>query len=512
MREGLRSAALALTATIALTAAPSRSFAQSAVAAPAAEFAPVVPHADGSYPVVPVASPTPAQVEDGRVALRTGVRLAGEGESDGALVQFLRAYRLSGSAALLFNLAAAHESQRQYALARSAMEAFLRDAPESVREPRRADAEALIQRVRGRVGTVVVAPLTPNVRIFVDGLEVPAQDIRAGAQLSVGRHRVALEAQGYERVDREIEVSFERPVTIRDALVERGARLTVVTPVPDAEVYVDGVRVGRTPLEAPINVPTRGYTIELRREGYAPARQVNDATAAANAGPSPVWAPELRPLDPLPRTFAARLRVRSEPLDESVRATLDGSPVAIDEEREVPEGAHELRVEGRQRTPARERITVRAHAGSEATALLALSPEGRAARSSVFLVAGGLTWGLGTAVFIAAGAVALGYYGPLIRDDQVAYESDRCAEVLRMRLPPGMCLDYTSRIEQNQSFQNIAWAVVGVGGATMLAGILIATVAPRVGTGPEQSTVRVRPYGSLDPARGGAQAGLAVHF
>ena len=187
----------------------------------------------------------------------------------------------------------------------------------------------------------------------LDGLERSTDRARAGLLVDSGRHRVALSAPGLEGREQDYDIAGAQVVVIREPLAPRRSTLAVDCDVPGAEVLVDGVVVGVTPMASPVAVIEGTRRVEVRRLGYTPFSTVIDAVGSgARVQPALAWGVQL------PDRIAARLVVvASEP---NIVATVDGQRVRADGADPIPPGVHRLRVERQGFFPLEQKIG-RAH-------------------------------------------------------------------------------------------------------------------------------------------------------
>ncbi|RMH41301.1 MAG: PEGA domain-containing protein [Deltaproteobacteria bacterium] len=88
------------------------------------------------------------------------------------------------------------------------------------------------------------------------------------------RYRIEVERPGFRRWQRDEEIPVEGGrVTVIAALKPVLVTLHVESTPPDAEVFLNGRSVGRTPLTLSDLDPSAAETIELRRPGYRPERR-----------------------------------------------------------------------------------------------------------------------------------------------------------------------------------------------------------------------------------------------
>jgi len=138
-------------------------------------------------------------------------------------------------------------------------------------------------KVEARIGAAAVGSLrvvssTPGAIVFVDG----EQKGRANEEipnLKVGQHIVEVRAQGYasQVVEQTIAAGEQRVARIDlvQGQAQGVAQLRIVSPVPDAEVFIDGSSAGKAPVERK-DLGAGKHYIVVRAKGYAEwKREVN---------------------------------------------------------------------------------------------------------------------------------------------------------------------------------------------------------------------------------------------
>lgn len=125
--------------------------------------------------------------------------------------------------------------------------------------------------------TLVVRSEPADAQLLVDGARIPGGSPHTVDGLSEGRHRVRVEANGYEPSEQIVAVQAGRQHELVVALERRApapAKIDVVTVPAGAEIEIDGRPVGRSPLvglqlepgkEAPITIRLRGHKDWLTR-------------------------------------------------------------------------------------------------------------------------------------------------------------------------------------------------------------------------------------------------------
>jgi len=201
------------------------------------------------------------------------IRLVNAGDLSGGLAEFQRAYQLSPSTVVLYDLGLVRaELQRPVEAARD-LEQALADAaalkPEEQERARRVLAEQ-----REKIGLIELVAGVKEGSVEVDNLEVGRLPLAGPLQVATGSHVVGVISPGYAPARREVVVAGKQTVQVSLELVAiEGllAHIAVHCRVPAADVFVDAERVGKTPLVATVSVAPGAHQVEVRRPGYASA-------------------------------------------------------------------------------------------------------------------------------------------------------------------------------------------------------------------------------------------------
>lgn len=117
------------------------------------------------------------------------------------------------------------------------------------------------------LGFLRVESDVPGANVFVDERDAGALG-RTPFQNAVktGKHHLWIERPGYKVVERDVDVQVGEDTTVKVDLerVDHG-RVRVVANRPDAEVYIDGKRIGRVPIET--EVPHGAHEVRVSAEG-----------------------------------------------------------------------------------------------------------------------------------------------------------------------------------------------------------------------------------------------------
>jgi hypothetical protein len=141
----------------------------------------------------------------------------------------------------------------------------------------RADAQLASQ--LPQLGSVRIVSSTPGAEVWIDG-EMKGTANQEIQGVRTGQHIVEVRAKGFQPASFEITVVANEQ-RIAKADLQPGvsaatvARLRVVTPVPDAEVFIDGSSAGRAPVDR-ADLPPGKHFVVVRKQGFAEwKREVN---------------------------------------------------------------------------------------------------------------------------------------------------------------------------------------------------------------------------------------------
>jgi len=121
-------------------------------------------------------------------------------------------------------------------------------------------------------GSLRIVCQVPGAEVILDG-EPRGQANSEIKGVSPGQHIVEVRAQGFAPQVIEVTVTAGEQRLARVELQQQmaqvqTARLRVVTPVPDAEVFIDGASVGKAPIDRDDLAPGKHFVV-VQRRGYA---------------------------------------------------------------------------------------------------------------------------------------------------------------------------------------------------------------------------------------------------
>jgi hypothetical protein len=222
----------------------------------------------------------PARVE-AEVRSQRALRMIDEGDPASALSELKRAYELDPTRLTLYHMGLAYAAMGRPVEATDTWDRMLiQNGP--------LPPEVLIQaRSKREQQAMRIAQLTvtTNVPAAIDigGTPAGSTPLQAPLRLATGTHLVGAVAAGYVPARREVTVAGGTLQELNLELLPSEAALAQVavrSNIPAADVFLDGARVGRTPLSAPLSVPPGDHVLEVRRRGYSNVRRPLTVAAA----------------------------------------------------------------------------------------------------------------------------------------------------------------------------------------------------------------------------------------
>ncbi len=221
----------------------------------------------------PAPTPTEEQVAEGRVHFERGVALFDQGNHDGALIEFQRAWELSQRSSVLFNIAATCQALRRYGEAIAALERFLTDARD-IRQRRH--AQRTLTELRSLIAFVRVSVSPNDATLTLDGHTQPSV---GEFTVGPGTHRIEAARAGYNSASAEFTIASGEHRDVQLTLTTAGA----ATPPPTV-VIVDP---NRTPTQ-PHPPPPPPTTLAVLDAPPGATLSIDDAVAPAPDRPMPI--------------------------------------------------------------------------------------------------------------------------------------------------------------------------------------------------------------------------------
>jgi hypothetical protein len=155
----------------------------------------------------------PNPMDEARTHFKNATELYDANNFRGALVEFKRAYELSPSYKILFNIGQVEMELQDYAEALKAYTRYLREGGPDVPPDRVAQLNAEIERVKGRVGYVVVQT-GAGAEVLVDEVSVGYAPLPEPVPVNTGPHHVTVRSSGREPINRDVDVAGKQQVTV----------------------------------------------------------------------------------------------------------------------------------------------------------------------------------------------------------------------------------------------------------------------------------------------------------
>jgi hypothetical protein len=345
------------------------------------------------------------------------LRLFDEGDSAGALAEFKRAHELIPNPLVLFNIGMVYAALGRPVEATDALDAVLRDSGRLTADNLERARRTRDEQVK-RIARLAVVTSVPCV-IDVDGVEAGRTPLAAPLRVAGGTHVIGALATGHLPSRRAITVAGGETEELSFELVASETRLAHValdSPLPGAEVLVDGSLVGHTPLPTSLAVAPGTRVVTVRRTGFREARQ-ELVLAEGATGQLRIELDEDPDASPGDKGRLA-LQLRETEVHVAVNGRARGvyaGPLAL------PAGPHRLRLDRAGFAPSERDVALRA--GDEITLRITLDPTPETRLAHVERVQARQRWG-----WLATGgglALALGGAGLAIWSQQSLPELER---------------------------------------------------------------------------------------
>lgn len=151
--------------------------------------------------------PEPPAVAQARTHFTRGVELFKEGNYRAALIEFRRAHEIAPNYRLLYNLGQTHQELHDYVSALRAYEQYLDKGGAEIAADRRAEVEAEIKKLHGRVAEVTVKTDVEGGQLSVDDVPAGATPLREPVLVSAGVHKLVVTRGGAIVAVKSVEVA-----------------------------------------------------------------------------------------------------------------------------------------------------------------------------------------------------------------------------------------------------------------------------------------------------------------
>ncbi len=420
------------------------------------------------------------------------LRLVNSGDLSGGLAEFQRAYSLVPSPIALYNVGLVYAALNRSVEAARTLEKALA-TPDALTPENVVRAQQVLREQEDKIGQVAVSANVKEGVVEVDNVEAAKLPLDHPLDVASGPHVIGVISAGYAPSRHEVLVAGRERVDVQlDLVAIEGllAHIALHGLVPAADVFVDGERVGKTPLESTVTVAPGTHQVEVRRAGYTPAGRSIALQDGARGDLS---------LDPIVDKAALGreggwLAITASETQSVL--SVDGTEVGLlTGSVELPAGPHRIHLERGGFLPAERDVDVPVGGTRTVSVVFEPTPETRA--QYVSAAESRRTWSwvtLGLGAAIAAGGVVLA----VVEQNQLPGAQSTLAAVTasRVRFARGVCDpsqdlssatmvacnsrldDATSHVDNLQTTRTVGWVVAGLGGAIFVTGAVLVLTAP----------------------------------
>jgi hypothetical protein len=421
-----------------------------------------------------------AQKEAARERFGRGIERLRAEDYAGAVAEFDKAYQLAPYPVILFNLGVAQARLGRAVEAEAAFERVIAE-PGTLSAERLAQAQRELGAQKARIGELSVEVSEKGASVRVDGVDVGRSPLASRLRLTGGTHYVEAVKQGYAPSRKEVRLAAESQREVRLELEPTDhamAQLWIRSPLTDAEIWLDGARVGSTPLSQSLAVLPGKHQIELRRSGYLSARETVELGPGSTAELSLALRVDQQALE-----ASSGMLVLDAEAAEQLVVTVDGKRLGrYDQPLVLPPGLHDLRIERGGFYPGT--LRVRVASGESVTRQVILDPTAETIAEhdrqvALFrgLALGGLIGGLA----IAGGGVGYTLWNEGRVDDldsELTTRTGPGGDCASGGLDKPECVALATDLDGARGDRPIGYALIGVGGALVVTGVVLFLVAP----------------------------------
>lgn len=212
-----------------------------------------------------------------------GVKQFDAGDYPAALASFQKAYDLSPTFQILYNIGRASRRTGDYKRSLEAFETYLKDGGDRIKEERRADVEKTIEELKALIGSLDITVNVEGAQIYVDDVGVGTSPLAAPVRVNAGPHRVKVTFEGADPEVRDVDVTGGSVVPVEFELeVDQDVE---DTPEPDTPTGLPG---STWPSEVTIAlwVATAAFAVGAGVTGTIAIVSSNDLETMRYAGPN----------------------------------------------------------------------------------------------------------------------------------------------------------------------------------------------------------------------------------
>jgi len=233
-----------------------------------------------AYAQSPDAGPKPEAIE----AHKRAVKQFDAGDYAASLSSFQKAYDLSPTFHILYNIGRASRRTGDYIRASEAFESYLKDGGGELKEERRVDVKKKLEELKALIGSLEITVNIDGAKVFVDDAVVGESPLSSPVRVNAGPHRVKVVIDGAVPVVREVDVTSGPPIAVELEL-ELGPKDDVPPPTSNASTglpgssWPSGIAVG-------LWVATAAFAVGAGVTGTIAIVSSNDLETMRYAGPN----------------------------------------------------------------------------------------------------------------------------------------------------------------------------------------------------------------------------------
>ncbi|WP_394829123.1 PEGA domain-containing protein [Pendulispora albinea] len=159
-------------------------------------------------------STSAGKLESARLHYERGVELFNEEAYEAALVEFQRAYSLTPSYKVLYNMGKLHKALKDFAAAQRDFTRYLEEGKSEIAASRRAEVQKEIAQLEVRVARLEVTSSVKGAEISVDDVLVGKTPISYAIVVNPGRRKVTASKEGYAPASKVVEVAGSDSVAV----------------------------------------------------------------------------------------------------------------------------------------------------------------------------------------------------------------------------------------------------------------------------------------------------------
>lgn len=164
--------------------------------------------------------PSEAQKAEARARYERGLKLYDQGAFDAALVEMRRAYELSPSFKILYNLGLIHRQLNDHAAALEAFREYLAEGGKKVDAKRHAEVDKAIKELEPLVATVTIEVDVAGAEITIDDAVVGTSPLARPVLVNAGKRKITAKVPGKPAVTRVMTMAGSDTVTVKLELAE----------------------------------------------------------------------------------------------------------------------------------------------------------------------------------------------------------------------------------------------------------------------------------------------------